>query len=344
MNKERISHSLDDYTKQAMWIVHGKRCFYCREALLYRNIHIDHVISVKTYLRKENEIKEKYGLHDQFEFNTLDNYVPSCQSCNSARKREKEIPHGIPMWLHECHLKKINILETAQKIRRELCLDLPEQYQEFFITSPDFLLVGLEIDKVRKADIELYKNLTFHTDYWALKLISPDGKDEVQVHNLIQYQEWTSKDYFGFTTPDIAMSSLCDACITFFNYFENALYIDDKIPLNEYFQKLPASLLRNAGFHEDNIYHDDTTIKQYIKSKSNFVISMDGSNVILTYNDDNFNEGEIYIIKEILQADFTGTGKRQAILFIHYKSAGTFNYTFCVLATQKDNSWTMIEI
>lgn len=335
-----ISHNLDEYTKQALWVEHKKSCFYCREILEYKNIHVDHVIPSKVFSGNESAVRLKYSLALTFDFNSLDNFVPSCQSCNSFRKNQHEIENGIPLWLMQCSSKKTQILKLAEKIKKSLTLDLPDQYRQYFLSSPDFLLSGVSIQAIRKADIPIYKVMAFHSDYWPLQLTSPTNDDEkVSINNLIQYEEWSSKGYFGLTTPDIAMSSFCEACLSFFAYFADAIYIEDKIPLSSYWAQLPASILHAIGPEEDFSFNKFNTIQDFINANPNIKIEHQGQDIILTIHEKQYYSTETYYIKEILQSSSVGDDEREAIIFIHYKSAGTLNFTYSVLAIKTQDIW-----
>lgn len=303
-------------------------------------MHVDHVIPGKVFSDNESVVRLKYSLAPTFDFNSLDNFVPSCQSCNSSRKNQHEIENGIPLWLMQCRDKKTQIIKLAGKIKKSLTLDLPDQYRPYFLSSPDFLLSGVSVQAIRKDDIPIYKAMAFHPDYWPLELTSPTNDDEkVSINNLTQYEEWSSKGYFGLTTPDISMSSFCEACLSFFSYFSNALYIEEKIPLSSYWAQLPASILHTIGPDEDSVFHKFKTIQDFIDANPNIKVEKRSEDIALIVHFEEYNEREIYYIKEIIQCSSAGDDEREAIIFIHYKSAGTLNFTYSVLAAKTGDIW-----
>lgn len=325
---------IDQYTKQSMWEAHGKRCFYCREGLIFKNIQVDHVIPQVVFEGQESDLRNKYNLDVDFNFNGLDNFVPACQSCNAARKGSKELQNAIPLWLRETKTVKEKIEKSAARFKNKLRFDLPDKYREFFLTSPDFLLSDLSIERIRKTDIPLYKNLAFHPDCYPLRLTSPDDpKVNVYIKSLSQYEKYRDLGYYGSTTPDISLESLCNICLTLFEKFEDALPVSSIYDFKNSYRSLQATTLHVIGPEEDFDYKDYETIGDYIDSKDNITEEISDNRVKLVIDHPEFKKQEYYIFKEVLQADFTGEGNNESIIFVHYKSAGTFSFSFLIHAT-----------
>jgi len=336
--------SIDRYTKQALWEAHKKRCFYCGESLSFNNIQVDHVIPVIAFEGQEQEIRNKYNLDSQFHFNSLDNYVPACQGCNTTRKRDIVSKNGIPIWLNEVLKSKEIVIKRAAQLKHELSLDLPDQYKEFFLSSPDFSLSDLSLETIRKTDIEKYKHLAFKPGYFPLTLVSPDGQKETElITNLSQYEKYRDQGYYGRTTPAIGLASACDACLDFFEVFEKAVALDNKIDLKDYFRLLPCKLLHVIGPEEDFNYRKFNSIGDYLDANSNVTTDISDNSIRITIHHPQFNEREIYIFQEVLQANFSGGQDREAIIFVYYKSGGTFHISFASHAKEVNGQWSTLK-
>jgi 5-methylcytosine-specific restriction endonuclease McrA len=338
----KIHQALNDYIKQALWATYKKKCFYCNEPLAYKNIHIDHVIPIASFRGREEEMRQNYLLNRDFNFNSLDNFVPSCPSCNYSKKREKELQKGIPIWLDFCKKNKSKILNDAKQIERTLCLDLPDQYREFFLTSTNFSFSILELTKIRKIDIPMYKHLIFNEDYGVFQLTSPiDSTIKQPIRTLAEYENYSNAGYYAYTTPDISNSSVCEACLVFFEMFSNALFIENRMPIEEYLMDLPASILIQNQEDEDTDNND--LIRDVYLNTPNVHIDLDRNAVELAFRNDLNQLEEVFWIKEVLQADFSGNDNREALLFIHYKSEGTLNFTYHVHVSLQGDKWIVIK-
>ena len=264
-----MSKYLDEYLKQALWEAHGRKCFYCREPLAYKNIHIDHVIPQKSFKTAASVIIAKYRLRTSFGFNSIENFAPACQACNTSRKRHKELEAAIPLWLDELGGKIPEIKQNAVRLQHELSLDLPNEYQDFFVSSSDFLLSKLPLEKIRKKDIPLYKQLSFNPNYFPLSLVYPGNDDNiVRINNLQEYEDFSKKGYYALTTPEIGLASKCQACLDLFVKFENAVSLVKHVKLSEYYRKLPVQILSPSSLEEaKHIYME----RYYNKEKFGFI-------------------------------------------------------------------------
>jgi len=80
--------SLPKVKRFALWKAHNEHCIYCSQPLLFREMHIDHIIP--KHLLDEKEKFEKiitdYGLDWNFEINGYENLIPSHSACNLEKK------------------------------------------------------------------------------------------------------------------------------------------------------------------------------------------------------------------------------------------------------------------
>lgn len=333
---------MDKFLRQAAWEIGDKKCFYCREFVPLRNTHLDHVIPAKLFKDNEVTVKEKYNLVNEFDFDSVDNLAISCASCNSSRKRANEYERGIPIWLEEIQKFKEKVLKRCKELEHQLSLDLPDEYKEFFLSFPAFMPTDQSISEIRKKDIPLLRQLSLGEHYYPLHLVSPqDENDKVLIKNLDMFQKYLHKGYYALTTPEIALSSLCASCLTFFDLLESASPLESQTDFEDYWRELPFELLEPTIIGDRLVGHEEhyETLEDYINSKENVEVDVNGKAVEITILHPLHNEEEKYFIKEILQADFTNeNNEREAVLFVHYKSAGTLNFSYSTVVTYS-SSW-----
>ena len=83
MAQERFS----DIHRRALWEAHRKRCLYCREPLLFKELVIDHVIPEKT-AKDANQLADlriSHGLGADFDIVGDENLAPACHACNIGK-------------------------------------------------------------------------------------------------------------------------------------------------------------------------------------------------------------------------------------------------------------------
>jgi len=331
---------LDKYTKNALWEVHEKKCFYCNQALAFKNMQVDHIFPSNAFEGHEQEVKTAYQLDPSFDFNSLDNFAPACQSCNTDRKRGMVSQNGIPIWLAIVAGKKEPILQKAEAFKHELSLDLPDESKEFFLSSPDFSLSDLSLEHIRKADIELYKKLAFRPDLFPFHLThNHTGEQTDLITNLHQYERYRNTgNYYAHYSPVIALASRCDSYLFFFEAFRNAKPLDAKIDFTHYYRLLPAELLHVTGPAEDFPYRNFETIGDYLTATPETIVTFEDNEVRITLYETTYSS-EYYIFQEVLQANFSGTADRESVIFVYYRSGGTFHYSYAVRLRELNGKW-----
>ena len=80
----------DPLVRKALYEAYSKKCAYCGDLIQPKNMHIDHILA--TNAKKENDIKfNRYIdelMSDGFLLDSLENYRPSCASCNLKKNNE----------------------------------------------------------------------------------------------------------------------------------------------------------------------------------------------------------------------------------------------------------------
>lgn len=81
------------YTQQrwALWLAYSKRCAYCQEPILWRELAIDHILP-KTLLNHPDEwakLRDDYGLVENFNLNDYENWYPAHTICNLRKGKTR---------------------------------------------------------------------------------------------------------------------------------------------------------------------------------------------------------------------------------------------------------------
>jgi 5-methylcytosine-specific restriction endonuclease McrA len=83
MNK----HKFTDAERFAVWLCHGKKCYWCGEPMRYRESTVDHVLP-EHLLEKPEQLKKElleYGLPSDFKLNSFGNWLPCHDKCNKSK-------------------------------------------------------------------------------------------------------------------------------------------------------------------------------------------------------------------------------------------------------------------
>jgi hypothetical protein len=110
---------LNNVFREALWEVHGKKCFYCKENLLLVVMEVDHVLpeTLQKDRKRRLEVLKQSGLAEDFRILGFENLAPSCHKCNSD-KGETILPPGV-LAIHLAKLsKKIPAVQEALEKQR----------------------------------------------------------------------------------------------------------------------------------------------------------------------------------------------------------------------------------
>lgn len=112
----------DVRVRNALYTVYNKKCFYCKRPIEWRDMFIDHIVpdhlpdiiedDAHKYLNKLNS--------DHFVKDSIENYLPSCYSCNNA-KRNKVFSEASLRYLHE--IARSNIDKVLSLIAKDASLE-----------------------------------------------------------------------------------------------------------------------------------------------------------------------------------------------------------------------------
>lgn len=93
-------------TRTAIWRANAKQCFFCGEAVRFRDLEIDHLIAETTAGSRVTELASLLDAGDEFGVNDFRNLVPTHAGCN-ARKSSSEFSEGTLRYFFEMWGRKV---------------------------------------------------------------------------------------------------------------------------------------------------------------------------------------------------------------------------------------------
>jgi len=118
MIRRKIEHA----ERFAVWKAWSGNCYWCREPILFKNCHIDHVLPLDA-ASKVGDTKALFGMYalpEDFDLDSFGNWVPACPSCNQ-RKSDLLIDSSPQFTLHLMQIRsKARLAQSiAEKIRAD---------------------------------------------------------------------------------------------------------------------------------------------------------------------------------------------------------------------------------
>lgn len=165
----------DKDLRSALWIAYDKKDFYKDDIILYREMEVDHIIPQDVF--KDNAVKknilEKLGLEDDFEMNSLENFIPTRRGTNSSKGNKIE-------------LSRILTALAKAKEKKEKVLDLINKYNEesdlISETTKVAILADTEEKKQLVADIIFDEEEEFEDEEYLIGDQFTKSISRVRIH------------------------------------------------------------------------------------------------------------------------------------------------------------------
>jgi len=80
-------YNFNEAERQAVFNVHGSRCYLCNDLLTMKTVEIDHIIPESLEQQPEQlaKILKSLGCPDDFKVNSFENWMPACRPCNGKK-------------------------------------------------------------------------------------------------------------------------------------------------------------------------------------------------------------------------------------------------------------------
>jgi hypothetical protein len=163
--------------KFALWETYSHVCPWCDELITGSDLSIDHIIPESSLENRTqlHELKEEYGLSDDFEINDFNNWVPCHTKCNQKKSISvfRKSP-AVIRFLHEAKKKGEAARKRANTIRKELIGTkiigkLEEALERKYLTIED---VEEVISKAFILGEGMYLEVS---DDWIVKSVDNEG-------------------------------------------------------------------------------------------------------------------------------------------------------------------------
>lgn len=109
------------YVRDALFKAYGGKCFYCGISLEPRHMHVDHILPTNKSVINDKEVKRYIKELEDAGFiqDSIENYVPSCASCNI--KKSNQIFNASNLrFFHEQARKHVDkILSGIEQARKD---------------------------------------------------------------------------------------------------------------------------------------------------------------------------------------------------------------------------------
>lgn len=103
MSKTKIGDAL----RLAIYEAYKGRCFYTGKPMSYTDFEVDHVIP-ESLASEIETIKERLGLGDDFDINSVENLVPSRPGVNLRKKGQLFADNTLLLYFEQTKAKKAN--------------------------------------------------------------------------------------------------------------------------------------------------------------------------------------------------------------------------------------------
>ena len=163
MSQQRFS----DIHRRALWEAHRKRCLYCGEPLLFKELVIDHVIPEKTArdANRLDNLRISHGLGADFDIAGDENLAPACHACNTDKIDRLLSPERAALILTrvEARLPTVNRLKAIHQKQAnddDVMLGVSVALEKGLISPVE---VGSILRRYETGDLEvnLYRSLQF---------------------------------------------------------------------------------------------------------------------------------------------------------------------------------------
>jgi len=70
-----------------VWKAADGRCYWCREPIVFKNCHIDHILPLRAVelLGGMEAVRRRYSLPADFKLDSFENWIAACPGCNQSK-------------------------------------------------------------------------------------------------------------------------------------------------------------------------------------------------------------------------------------------------------------------
>lgn len=231
MSKTRIEDSL----RLAIFDAYNGKCFYTGEPIPYQDFEVDHIIP-ESLARDIEEIRNRLGLGDDFNINSIENLVPCRPGLNLRKKDSLFSDNTLLLYFELTKARKATVLALHDKYKKDRRQSNGYKTIDKILASETISLKEIDDYILRKKikqwrDNKITLNYPIYFNDGAIKKVSVDeshrdlptkslalfdngqgveligeNDNRVRVHSLSEWKHYTDNGYSPNTNADIRMS------------------------------------------------------------------------------------------------------------------------------------------
>lgn len=368
MSQQRFS----DIDRRALWEAHRKRCLYCRQPLLFKELLIDHVVPEGLLRDPERwaDIRVSYGLGETFDVQGDGNLAPACYPCNADKLDRLLSPEQLAIVLSRVQDRVEEVRRLRGKYERSAGADdailglicslqsgavtshqVNEILQRFDTADVDVTLYrsiefldGIVVSEINKANVEdlLDRPIRLGTDLPAgLELVHKNGST-VAVRTTREYRTAVQGGYYAPTTFGMKMEAFFKLPLAVLTVIEHArpaersFIREPRVGVVD-LDLMPVSMLPTmTGEHGER---DCRTLAE-VKAKGKLSVESTSSHSI-----DFAYAGMSRMLVEVMRTDLDGDAIEDILLYGYDRAiGGTFGAGFTMALTRRSPSGLFEEI
>lgn len=233
MSKTKI----EDALRLAIYEAYKGRCFYTGKPVSYIDFEVDHVIP-ESLVSEIETIKERLGLGDDFDINSVENLVPSRPGVNLRKNGQLFADNTLLLYFEQTKAKKETVIALRDKyekqrrlgngykaidrmlangslsieeVRDYVHIKIMEHWKDNRITLNDpicFVDGEMREVAVNEDHKELLTRALELFDNGQGVVLVGDNDESVEVHTLSEWKDYTEKGYCPITNRDIKISGI----------------------------------------------------------------------------------------------------------------------------------------
>lgn len=111
----------DPLLRKAIYNAYSKKCVYCGDYILPKNLHIDHILATNAKDTNDKEMNNYLDelSQDGFILDSIENYIPSCAACNLKKGNRNFNVSNLRFYHDEAKKKASTILKNIDKYKNQ---------------------------------------------------------------------------------------------------------------------------------------------------------------------------------------------------------------------------------
>lgn len=342
MRKTKIPDAL----RLAIYEAYKGKCFYTGVPVAYIDFEVDHIIPESLSSEIET-IKERLGLGVDFHINSVENLVPSRSGINLRKNGELFSDNSLLLYFEQTKAKKETVIALREKYEQqrklgngykaidrilangtismeEVCdyihWKIMEQWKDRRITlnSPICFADG-EMTEVAVNDSHkelLTRTLELFGNGQGVVLVR-DNDENVEVHTLSEWKEYTERGYYPNTNAYIKMSSTFEFLDGLLTALENAQMHKLSFVEGQSMRILAGRLSASVLIDIENELKDETVGELVKEGKAEIIEQENNANAVcIRYG------GFLNTFTEQFRADLTNDGIDNILCYVWRNADG----------------------